>query len=174
MTNQTIKIKARPDETIRFPGLCVHCGQPGAAPLRLKKRHGRVTRLIDVPLCAECAQQLARKSGEEERLEKIGWAVAGATAVILLALGLLLTPSGLAFWLRLLLGLVLGLGVGTAVLVYFRRRALQNALPAKQAILQSAQIETFSWRAVTFSFTNETFYERFRALNQPLLMEMSN
>ena len=87
---------------------------------------------------------------------------------------MLLTPAGLAFWLRLLLGLIVGLGVGTAVLLYFRRRALQHALPAKQAILQSAQIETFSWRAVTFTFTNETFSERFRALNQPLLMETSN
>ena len=45
MTNQTIRIKARPDEIIRFPGLCVHCAQPGATPLRLKKRHGRITRL---------------------------------------------------------------------------------------------------------------------------------
>lgn len=77
MTNQTIKIKARPDEIIRFPGLCVHCAQPGATPLRLKKRHGRITRLVDVPLCPDCAQELTRKSGEEERLEKMGWAAAG-------------------------------------------------------------------------------------------------
>jgi len=174
MTNQTIKIKARPDEIIRFPGLCVHCARPGATPMRLKKRHGRITRHVDVPLCADCAQDLARKSGEEERLERIGWAAAGGTAVILLVLGLLLTPAGLAFWLRLLLGLVAGLGAGTAVLLYFRRLALQKALPAKLAILQSAQIETFSWRAVTFSFTNEAFYERFRDLNQPLLMELNN
>ncbi|MBK7915537.1 MAG: hypothetical protein IPJ94_04640 [Chloroflexi bacterium] len=174
MTNQTIKIKARPDEIIRFPGLCVHCAQPGATPLRLKKRHGRITRLVDVPLCPDCAQELTRKSGEEERLEKMGWAAAGITAVILLALGLLLTPAGLAVWLRLLVGLVAGLGGGTAVLLASRRLALQKALPAKLAILQSAQIETFSWRAVTFTFTNETFSERFRALNQPLLMELNN
>lgn len=171
MTDQTIKIKARPDETIRFPGLCVHCAQPGAAPMRLQKRNGRITRLVDVPLCADCAQELSRKSGEEERLEKMGLAAAGVTAVALLALGLLLTPAGLPFWLRLLMGLLAGLGVGTAVLLYARRLALQKALPAKQAILQSAQIKTFSWRATTFMFTNETFYERFRALNQPLLME---
>lgn len=174
MTNQTIKIQARPEETIRFPGLCVHCARPGATPLRLKKRHGRITRQVDVPLCADCAEELTRKSGQEERLEKMGWAAAGGTAVILLILGLLLTPAGLAFWLRLLLGLIVGLGVGTAVLLYFRRRALQHALPTKLAILQSAQIQTFSWRAVTFTFTNETFSERFRALNQPLLMELNN
>ncbi|MBK8989040.1 MAG: hypothetical protein IPM39_23710 [Chloroflexi bacterium] len=171
MTDRTLKLKLRPDETVRFPGLCVHCAQPGVMPMRLQKQHGRLTRQIDVPVCADCAQELAHKSGEEERLEKLGWVGAGATAVTLLLLGLLLTPAGLALWLRLLIGLIVGLGVGTAVLRLSRHLARQKALPAKQAIRQSAQIITFSWRATTFTFTNETFYERFRALNQPLLMD---
>jgi hypothetical protein len=152
----------------------VHCAQPGANSLTLKKRHGRIIRQIDVPLCAPCAQEMQRKSGAEERLEKTGWVIGGAVALLLLVMGLFLTPAGLPFWLRLVVGFVIGVGGGTAVFTFFRRLADTKALPAKQAIRQSAQLSGFSWRAATFQFTNETFSERFRELNQPLLMEMSN
>ena len=171
MANQTIKIKVRPDESVRFPGLCVHCAQPGATPMTVRKRAGRATRLVDVPLCADCAQELRRKAGEEERLERIGWAAGGLKAVLLFAFTLLLTPDGLALGLRLLIGAMTGLGLGTAVLFTFRRLALKKALPAKKAIRQSAQIDAFSWRPTPFTFANESFYVRFRELNRPLLME---
>ena len=170
--NHQVKIQARPNETIRFPGLCVHCGQPGGTPLTIRKRNGRFTRQIEVPLCADCAQEARRKSGEEERLERIAWAVAGGAALLLFLAGLLLTPAGLGFWLRLAVGVMLGFGGGTAVLTLLRPRPQRRARPAKQAILAAAQISDFSWRATTFSFTNETFANRFREINQPLLYEL--
>ncbi len=174
MTDQTIKLKVRANETVRFPGLCVHCAQPGANSLTLKKRNGRIVRQINVPLCATCAQEMQRQSAAEERLAKMGWLVGGIVALLLLVGGLFLTPAGLPFWLRLVVGLLAGAGGGTAVLTLFRRQADNKALPAKQAIRQSAQLTSFSWRAATFQFTNETFTERFRELNQPLLMETSH
>lgn len=172
--NYQVKIQAHPDETITFPGLCVHCGQPGGTPLTIRKRNGRFTRLIEVPLCADCAQEARRKSGEEERLERIAWAVAGGAALLLFLAGLLLTPAGLGFWLQLVVGLALGVGGGTAVLILLRPLAQRRARPAKQAILSAAQISDFSWRATTFSFSNETFAERFRDLNEALLIEPSH
>jgi hypothetical protein len=167
-----VKIQARPNETIHFPGLCVHCGQPGNVPLRIQKRNGRFTRLLEVPLCVECAQEARRKSGEEERLIRIAWAATGGAALLLFLAGLLLTPAGLDFGLRLAVGLVLGIGGGTAVFTLLRPLSQRHALPAKQAILAAAQISDFSWRTTTFLFTNETFAERFRDLNQPLLYEL--
>ncbi|MCZ7674469.1 MAG: hypothetical protein M5U34_48760 [Chloroflexi bacterium] len=63
-----IKIKVRARETMQFPGICVACAKPGASPLSLKKRRGRLTRIVDVPLCTDCAAEVRRQSGEEERL----------------------------------------------------------------------------------------------------------
>jgi uncharacterized membrane protein HdeD (DUF308 family) len=137
----------------------------------LTKRVGRVTRLIDVPLCAECARTVQRKSGEEERLEKLGWLAAAGAGLIVLALVLMLLPAGTPFWLQAVLGLLAGGMGGTAVFHLFRRLSAHKTLPEKKAILQSARIETFSWRAATFTFTNETFRERFQEINKPLLVE---
>lgn len=169
-----VKIQAHPNETINFPGLCVHCARPGGTPLTIRKRNARFTRLIEVPLCADCAQEARRKSGEEERLTRIAWATAGGAALLLFLAGLLLTPAGLGFWPRLAVGVVMGLGSGTAVLTLLRPLSQRRALPTKQAILAAAQISDFSWRATTFSFSNETFAERFRDLNEALLIEPSH
>lgn len=174
MAEQTIKVKIRARETVQFPGICVACAKPGASPLSLKKRQGRLTRIVDVPLCTECAAEVRRKSGEEERFDKLGWVTAAGLGLMALALTLLLTPAGLSLWLRLLAGLLIGLGVGTAVRTLFRRISASKALPAKKEILQAARLETFSWRAAAFTFTNETFRERFRELNQSLLMNPQN
>ncbi len=95
-----VKVKIRPKQTLQFPGLCVHCGQPAPTSMPIQKRIGRTTRTIAVPLCTSCAQTIARKSGEEERLQKIGLLV--GTAVFLLATIFILiaTPAGLSFILR--------------------------------------------------------------------------
>lgn len=171
MADTIVKIKVQPEETVQFPGICVNCAEPGASPLPLQKRQGRVTRVVAVPLCAACAREAARKSGEEERFEKLGWLTAAGIGFMVLALALLLTPAGMAFWLRLVVGLLLGVVGGTAVLALFRRLSASKALPAKKEILQAAALVSFSWRAVTFKFANETFLERFREMNEPLLME---
>ena len=167
-----VKIKVRPKQNVQFPSLCVHCGQPAPAAMPIHKRIGRTTRTIAVPLCTSCAQTIARQSGEEERLRKIGLLVATAVFLITTAIILIATPAGLSFILRLLIALLIGGGVTFGVFVFFRRAISNAALPEKKAILQSAQIETFSWRATTFSFTNDAFTERFIDLNEPFLMEI--
>lgn len=167
-----VKIKVRPNQTLQFPSLCVHCAQPGAEKMMLRKRNGRITRLIDVPLCATCAQTLGRQSADEERIQKISWLVTGVVSLVALAVGLLLTPTALAFATRLLIALGITLLVALASLRLFRRAHANAALPAKKSILAAARITTFSWRATTFEFTNETFTERFRRLNENLLMEI--
>lgn len=165
------RVKIKPSDTLTFPNICVHCGQPGTHTLRLRKRMGRVTRLIDVPLCADCHRDVSRRSGEEERRQKLGWLLSGVAALLALALGLLLTPASLNFWARLLLALLIGVGVGTAVTVAYQPWIRRAALPAKQAVLAAAKIETFTWRTTTFAFENEQFATRFRRLNEARLME---
>jgi hypothetical protein len=48
---------------------------------------------------------------------------------------------------------------------------LEAAKPEKKAILASAQMVEFSWRAATFEFENEDFSDGFLELNQEKLME---
>jgi hypothetical protein len=168
--SHTIKIEVRPYQTVRFPGICVHCGQPAAQTMTLRKRIGRVTRQVDVPLCTNCQREMNRQSGEEERLDKLGWLTAGGTAVLALAVVLLLTPAGMTLSLRLLTGVLLAVVLAEFIRQLFRRAQRQAMLPVKKAILQSANLTNFSWRAATFEFTNETFAERFEEMNQLLLM----
>ena len=81
-------------------------------------------------------------------------------------------PGDVNLILRILSGGVLAVMV-TAVTYKLFQRLLRNAyLPEKQAILTAASIESFSWRATTFSFTNEIFSQRFEAIKQPLVMEI--
>jgi hypothetical protein len=170
---QVVKIKVRPNQRVRFPGLCVHCAQPAAGHMGLKKRIGRVTRLIDVPLCAGCAQALRRRSAEEERLVKIGWLVSGLIFLLGLALALVFTPTALPFALRGFIALAVSLFTAAAVFIYFGRASFRMALAEKKAVSTAARISNFSWRATTFEFANEMFAERFKTLNESLLMEVT-
>lgn len=167
-----IKMKVRPNQPIQFPALCVYCAQPGTEKLELRKRIGRVTRWVNVPLCVQCAQVVQKRSGDEERWQKIGWLVTAVLALLLLSIGLLFTPAGLAFGIRLLLALAAAGLTSWVMLRLFRRVVNQAARPEKKAVLASAAIQTFSWRATTFTFTNETFIERLKYLNHHLLMEI--
>lgn len=139
--------------------------------MSIHRRMGRVRRSIDVPLCAACARVLQRRSADEERLAKIGWLAAAVSGLFALAVGVLLTPAGMAFGLRLLLGLMVGGLAATAVLVLFRRLSARAALPEKQAIRAAARIDTFSWRTTTFAFENPEVAARFRALNETMLFQ---
>jgi hypothetical protein len=167
-----VKVKIRPKQNLQFPTLCVHCGQTAPASMPIRKRIGRTTRKIDVPLCLGCAQQINRKSGEEERLQKIGLLVVTAVFLLATAIILIVTPSGLNFILRLLIAMLFSGGLTFGIHYFLRRSVANAALPEKKAILQSAQIETFSWRATTFSFANDLFSERFVDINEPFLMEI--
>jgi hypothetical protein len=168
-----VKIKVRPQKTVRFPGLCVHCDQPAVETMRIRKRIGRITRLIDVPICTACAVQLRRKSADEERLQKTRLLVSGVLFLLALTLTLLLTPPALTFGLRFLIALSAAAAIALIVTILFQRAIYQAVLPEKQAIRRSAQIIDFSWRATTFAFQGEAFTERFKSMNTPLLMEIN-
>ncbi|HRQ38932.1 MAG TPA: hypothetical protein PLD25_13575 [Chloroflexota bacterium] len=167
-----VKIKVRPKQTVQFPGICVHCGQPAPYDMTIRKRLGRVTRLIHVPVCADCTTQLRRRSMEEERLTQLKYLVGGVAFLVTLFAMYIVLPPGLATAVRLLAAVMMG-GVVTAVIfAIFRRQIRQVYLPEKKAVLQSARIENFSWRATTFAFENEEFAQRFVTLNESLLMEI--
>ncbi len=140
--------------------------------MTVRQRYGRITRLVDVPLCSRCTGERNRRSAEEERLQKISWLLSGVLGLLGLAVALLLTPAELSFGLRLLIALLVGGGLATAVLWGFRQPIANAALPEKQAIRQAVTIEAFSWRATTFAFENDLFADRFTELNAPRLMEI--
>ncbi|MCB8943189.1 MAG: hypothetical protein H6658_05495 [Ardenticatenaceae bacterium] len=167
-----VKIKARPNQPVHFPPLCVNCAQPATTQMGLHQRLGRVTRLIAVPLCQTCHYELRRRSGDEERLYKIGWLVSGILFLFALAILLILTPGTLGVGLRLLMAGFAAAILAGFVFLLFRRASRRAELPAKQAIRQSAQIANFSWRATTFEFKNETFADQFRTMNETRLMEI--
>lgn len=167
-----IKVKIRPQETLPFPGICVYCARPAAERMEVRRRIGRVTRMVETPLCLDCHRELHRLSALEARLQTIGRLAAGGALLLTLAVALLLIPAAMSFGLRLLLALLAGLIMAEGVALWFRRLALNVATPEKKAIREAAAIPHFSWRATTFDFTNETFAARFQQLNQPFLMEL--
>jgi hypothetical protein len=170
--NHQVKLKVRPNQSIHFPPLCVHCAQPAAAKMGLHRRIGRITRMIDVPLCQDCQYELRRRSSEEERLQKLGMVVSGILFLLVLAVSLILTPVELGFGLRFLMAALVALVLAGGLLLFFRRASARAELPAKQAIRQSVQIANFSWRATTLEFVNETFADQFLALIEARLMEI--
>lgn len=152
--SQQITLRVRPGEMVRFPNRCAACGQPATERLPLQMKRGPVTRRLDAPLCADCARQLARRSGREEQLRRSGRLAAVAAGLALLAVVALLL--GGPWWLRGLLGLLAG-GVG-AVLVWwaFDRRAAAEQLPETRAVRESARIIDFTWRDMTLQLADET------------------
>ncbi len=170
--SRQIKIKVRPNETMRFPGQCVHCSRPAAESMELVRRNGRTIRKVNVPLCDQCAGQLRRESGEEERMRKLGRLVIVVAAVLVAVILLLVLPGAIPFWLRMILVLIGTAAAIVAVRWLFRGITARAALPEKKAIRESARLTSFSWRSATFVFSSESFAERFVDLNEPLLMEM--
>lgn len=164
-----IKVKARPGEPLQFPGVCVHCGQGATAWLTLRKRNGRITRLLDVPLCPSCYQTSLRRSAQQEQRQKLGWLATGLVLLLVGGATMAFLPADLGLAWRLLIAfLVTGLSA-TAVFSASQQWANQAALPEVKAIQQSAQLNTFSWRTITLTFTNESFADQFRQLNEPIL-----
>lgn len=166
-----VRVKVRPEESLYFPAQCVHCSRPGTPALPLRRRTGRITRIVDVPLCTACQEEVRRLSGEEERWLRLARLAAGLTVIVLLLLSFLLLPAALPFLVRLLLALSVAGLAGAALYGYLRRTSLKQARPEKQAILAAAEMVDFSWRATTFAFADETFARRFAALNETRLVE---
>jgi hypothetical protein len=166
---QQVKVKVKVGQVVRFPGVCVHCANPAGEGMTLRKRIGRLTRLVDVPVCVDCAQTLRRRSGEEERRQRIGYAATGLAFLLAAAVVYALLPP-LAVLLRGGAAVILGVLVASAVQAQLRGLALKAARPEKRMILESARLANFSWRATTFEFSNEAFVERFVDLNEQLVM----
>lgn len=168
--SRAVRVKVRPGQPLRFPAQCVYCGAAAEPVLRLRRRIGRVTREVSVPLCANCQKEVQRLSFDEERWLKQGWLAAGLAALVLLVGLLLFLPALLPFAFRLLLAWAMGALAAVAVISEFRRRSLSRARPEKQVVLAAARLEEFSWRAMTFVFADEAFARRFAELNEPHLM----
>ncbi len=171
--SQRIKVKTRVGQPVRFPAVCVYCGKPAPERMRVRRRIGRTTRLVDVPLCAECAHVTHRLSGEEERWHKLSWLFAAVAWLLAFSLLLLLLPVVLTPWLRLLLAALAACAAAYAGYRICRRIARRHARPEKKAILGAARICDFSWRTTTFEFSNQHFAEHFAAVNANLLFESS-
>ena len=169
--SQSVRVKIRPENNLKFPGICVHCGKPAGERMTISKRMRSLTRLIEVPVCNACFQEINRRSWAEERWQRIGLLVTWATAVAVLALGFFLLPSVLPVWLRLLAGIILAGLVALGLRGIFKQRSAEVARPEKIAILEAAQMVNFSWRATTFHFSREDFSEQFSKLNEQQLME---
>ncbi len=170
MSRQLV-IKISPNETMRFPGLCTNCANRAVQSMELRQRDGRLCRCIDVPICAQCAGHINKTSAAEERLQRQSRLFVPVAALLVLIAALLLFP-GIVFWLRLLFALLFALIVGVIVSHLFRRATAKAALPQKKAVLESAQLQAFTWRSATFAFNNETFIERFIELNEPIIQSV--
>ena len=159
-----ITLRVRPGETVRFPPLCVACGQPAGERLTLQKKRGQITRRVDAPLCADCARKLARRSGEEERFIRLSLPAAIGVALLLALLGLAALPFD-AWWLRLLIGLALGVAGGAFIRGALMRRAATAELPERRAVRESARIVDFTWRDMKLAFVNGEVAEQVLVLN---------
>lgn len=167
-----VKIKVRPNQTVQFPGICVHCGQAAAEMMEVRKRQSRISRRIEVPVCPTCAGQLQKKSMEEERLGKLKFIIAGAALVVVLLAFYLVLPPSLPGSLRWLIAVGGAFLVTAVIFIFVQHKVQETYLPEKQAVLNAARITEFSWRATTFEFEDDTFSQRFVELNEPLLMEI--
>jgi hypothetical protein len=139
--------------------------------MAVRRRIGRLTRLISVPLCDRCAGEVRRRSGAEERLVKAGYATAGLAFALILLFTFIFLPSTLPIEARLMLALLLAALTAYFLYSLLRRAAARAALPEKKAILNAVRLADFSWRATTFDFANERIAERFADLNRARLME---
>jgi hypothetical protein len=132
--------------------------------MTLRKRRGQVIRRVEAPLCADCARQLARRSGREERLLRLAWPAALIAAALLAGLILAVLPLD-SRPLELILAVTIGLVGGIIVWWALVRRAAQAELPEKRAVAEAAQIVDYTWRDMTLSFVRADVAERVRELN---------
>jgi hypothetical protein len=164
--DQRLILRVRPGESVRFPNRCIACGGPPQERLTLKKRHGQLTRKVEVPLCGDCARQLSRRSGEEERRLRVVRIVSAITGLFVL---IILTLTGLEpLWLRLTVAFI-GATIAAALAHHSGMRWVSKAkLPEKRAVLEAVQITDFSWRDMTLVFENPAIFNEVRELNSEI------
>lgn len=104
---------------------------------------------------------------------RLGRFVAVLAGLLTAAVAYLLLPGGMPTILRLIMAIALAFVVARTIFSFFRKRSLAAAHPEKLAILDSAQMTKFSWRATTFQFANDDFARQFSLLNQSRLMDSS-
>jgi hypothetical protein len=132
--------------------------------MTLRKRRGQVTRRVEAPLCVDCARQLARRSGREERLLRLAWPAALITTALIAILLLAALPLDSQL-LELIVAVTIGLVAGIIVWYALARRAAQAELPEKRAVAEAARIVDYTWRDMTLSFVRPDVAERVRELN---------
>jgi hypothetical protein len=167
---QLVKVKIRPGSSLQFPAICVNCSRVASERMQLRKRIGRLTRLIDVPLCQQCYREANRLSGDEERWLRFGRLGSFLAAILIFLPFTLLLAGTMPIWLNLLVSAVAAVLAAIGAWASFKKRAAANARPEKLDVLNSVRMDTFSWRATTFRFENANFADRFRDLNRSLLM----
>jgi hypothetical protein len=138
--------------------------------MAMKKWNGRLFRRIDVPVCKTCARQMGRRSWQEERWTRVGWVMAMVAAVLIFALAHFLLFASLPMVLRLTLAVVASGLAAYDGYAFARRKGLSATVPEKKEVQAAARITGFSWQTTTFEFGNDSFAERFIALNNNLLV----
>lgn len=168
---QRVKVKVRPGEALRFPADCVHCNEIASERMRIRHKNGQIARILELPLCNDCHRDLNRKSGEEERLQRLGLVFASLGGLITMVIIFFLLFTESPIWIRLITALILALIVSAGIILIFQRMRTRAVLPEKRNVHDSAQMVYFSWRATTIEFTNDDFAQRFGQLNEDRLMD---
>ncbi len=172
--SQIVKVKIRPEGSLKFAAICSNCGQPTDDRMAIARRKGTVTRIIDIPICDTCLADASRRSWAEERLSLVGRLASALVFAGFFVGGYFLLPEALQLWLRLLTAGILAMLVGIGTLGIFKQRSAEMARPEKKAVLSAVQIEDFSWRATTFRFRRKDAAEKFAQLNQDSLMTVES
>ncbi len=168
---QHVKVKVRPGEALRLPTKCVHCNKSASERMPVRQKSGQITRFLDLPLCEDCHRDLNRKSGEEERLQRIGLVTATIVGLATMLALFFLLFAEMPIWIRLISALFIAILVFAGIWLVFQRLSSRAVLPETKKVSESAQMIEFSWRATTFAFTNDDFAHRFGQLNQERLMD---
>ncbi len=169
MMDEFVTLQVRPGETVRFPNLCVACGQPARERLSVRRRRGQVVRRLDAPLCDACARQLSRRSGQEERWLRLGWLVVAVAAAAVLLLSVALLPFA-ALWLRLVVGVALGLVCALLIRRWIVQQAAAAELPEKRAVRDALRLVAFSPRAMTLTLARPEMAAAVRELNADVVI----
>ena len=170
--NNMVRVKIRPENNLKFPAVCCYCGQPSVERLKISKRKGNVTRLIDVPLCIACYQETTRRSWAEERWLRFGKVVTIVATLGILVISYFIVPTELPVWLRWFTVILLSTLVALGSWGIFKQRSTDKARPEKQAISKAVQMVSFSWRTTTFLFSRADYSEQFATLNQGQLTDL--
>lgn len=133
--------------------------------------NGRRAPEIAVPVCRDCWQQAQAPSEEADLLRQIRRRASGVAALAAVIIVLLVTPESWGIPLRLLAALPFAAVAAASAYLLLRGAVAQAVPPEKRAVLDAVRVEQRSRRATTFVFTNEAFAQRFREVNEPILLE---